>query len=133
MMQNQKILSGRSLLIIEDEKDARTLFVKALQLAGSSVQAAANASEGFQLFQSGQFDAIICDIGLPDEDGYSFIRRLRNFERGEQKEPVLAIALTAFAQPVDRQKALDAGFQAHWAKPMTPTQLTRSLAEQLPK
>lgn len=129
-VQNKKLLSGRSILLIEDEKDARTLFVKALQMAGSTVKAASSAGEGFETFKTGAFDAVICDIGLPDEDGYSFIRKLRSYEQAEARKPILAIALTAFAQPIDKQKALDAGFHAHWAKPMTPTELTRCLADQ---
>jgi CheY-like chemotaxis protein len=68
---------------------------------------------------------LICDVGLPDDDGYGLLRRLRALPEGER---VPAIALTAYARPEDRAKALAAGFRAHLAKPLDPESLLKELS-----
>jgi len=70
-------------------------------------------------------DVLICDIGLPDDDGYGLLRRLRHLPAGER---VPAIALTAYTRPEDRAKALAAGFRAHLAKPLDPDNLLREIS-----
>lgn len=71
---------------------------------------------------------MISDIGMPDEDGYVLIRKIRQREAGYSK-PIAAIALTAFAREEDRQQALSAGFHLHVAKPVEPLKLATALAE----
>ena len=68
---------------------------------------------------------LICDVGLPDDDGYGLLRRLRALPEGER---IPAIALTAYARPEDRAKALAAGFRAHLSKPLDPESLLRELS-----
>jgi len=65
---------------------------------------------------------MVTDIGMPDEDGYSLIRRVREWERG-QGAHILAVALTAYGRVEDRVRALNAGFQMHVAKPVDPAEL----------
>jgi CheY-like chemotaxis protein len=67
-------------------------------------------------------DVLVCDIGLPDMDGYEFIQRVRAMEHGKGAT-IPAVAVTAFARPEDRTRALSAGYQAHIAKPVRPVDL----------
>ncbi|WP_347333621.1 response regulator, partial [Ralstonia pseudosolanacearum] len=74
--------------------------------------------------------AVVCDIALPDEDGYAILQRIRGWERRHLPAGVAqvpAIALTAFAQPHDRARALASGFQEHLSKPVSPRDLVRAL------
>src|SRR5262249_54576913 len=99
--------------------------------AGGRVTAVATASEALETLATVDADVVLCDIGLPGEDGYGFIRRLRALEHHEGAA-IPAIALTAYAQESDRRRALDPGFQAHLAKPVQPTRLLRLLASGVP-
>jgi CheY-like chemotaxis protein len=73
-----------------------------------------------------QTDVLVCDVGLPDDDGYGLLRRLRRLPEGER---IPAIALTAYARPEDRAKALAAGFRAHLSKPLDPESLLREISD----
>lgn len=114
-------LTGLRLLVIEDDPDARTLLRKILQRSGAQVLLAESSAEGVRKFAADRPHLVICDIGMPGEDGYDCLRRIRELESGEQ--PVPAIALTAFAQSFDRRRALRAGFQIHLPKPVIPAEL----------
>jgi CheY-like chemotaxis protein len=78
-------------------------------------------------FQHAGADIVVSDIGLPDDDGYALLRRLRGLDPQSPKA-VIAVALTGWARVEDRDAALDAGFQAHVAKPVDPDQLIELLA-----
>jgi len=81
----------------------------------------------FGLLQASRYDVLVSDIGMPGEDGYALLRRLRALgatERGQTP----ALALTAYAAPEDRQRALDAGFDVHLVKPVDPVALLASVA-----
>lgn len=115
-------LNGISILVIDDEKDTRHLLRQVLQHFGADVLTAGSANEGFKEFVAKKPDVIVSDIGMPEEDGYSFIRRIRNLPAKDGgKTP--AVALTAYARPQDRVRALTAGFQTHVAKPVEPDEL----------
>jgi CheY-like chemotaxis protein len=88
---------------------------------GAEVKIAGSASEGFEKFTAAKPDILVSDIGMPEEDGYSLIRRIRNLPGEQGKTP--AVALTAYARPQDRLKALNAGFQMHISKPVEPDEL----------
>ncbi|MGC4087739.1 MAG: ATP-binding protein [Polyangiaceae bacterium] len=120
-------LSGLRILLVEDERDARELLEAALTEAGASVVGAASVAEAFSIFPSFRPQLLVSDIAMPDEDGYSFIRRIRTLGP-ELSGDVPALALTAFARGEDRAKALRAGFDAHLGKPVMPSELIRSLA-----
>jgi len=121
-------LGGVRVLAIEDNADSRELLVFVLEQAGATVRAAASAAEGFEVLQSFQPDVLVCDIGMPLEDGYAFLRSVRalNPEEGGQ---IPAIALTAYAKEEDRQQTLAAGFQEHLPKPVEPTKLVTVIAK----
>lgn len=109
-------LSGMKILLIDDELDIRDMTKLILTLYQASVIAAASAIEGLIQLKTHKFDVIISDIGMPQMDGYQFIREVRNLpaHNGGQTP---AIALTAFNREDDRKRAFNAGFQRHLSKP----------------
>jgi PAS domain S-box-containing protein len=115
-------LADIQVLVVDDEIDARDLVKKLLEMAGATVSTAGSASEAMEHILAGRPDVLVCDIGMEEEDGYSFIRRLRAIEKKE--EGVLpAVALSAYARSEDRTKAIRSGFQIHLAKPVEPAEL----------
>jgi signal transduction histidine kinase/CheY-like chemotaxis protein len=110
-------LSGRTILIVEDHDDARDLIGNVLQSAGARVLLAASSSEALQHLAGHRPDALVADIGLPGEDGYAMLQRIRALAAGAE---VPAIALTAYARAADRERALAVGFREHLVKPVDP-------------
>jgi PAS domain S-box-containing protein len=121
-------LRGVKLLVVDDDADARELLSIVLQEAGAEVSTAGSANEALEAFQRERPDVLVSDIGMPDGDGYSLIRRVRSLE-GESGAKVPALALTAFARAEDRGEALGSGFQAHLPKPIEPAELTALIAQ----
>jgi len=119
-------LTGVRVLVVDDEADARELVADVLSSAGALVETARSAAEGFEQFTRFHPDVVVSDIGMPDEDGYSFIRRVRSLPRAEGAS-VPALALTAFAREEDRAQALRAGYTAHVGKPVDPEVLTSAV------
>jgi CheY-like chemotaxis protein/anti-sigma regulatory factor (Ser/Thr protein kinase) len=119
-------LAGMRALVVDDENDARELIETVLRQYGAEVAAVSSAAEAYSLITAtppqGRPDVMVTDIGMPDEDGYSLIRRLREWERG-QGAHIPAVALTAYGRVEDRVRALNAGFQTHVAKPVDPAEL----------
>lgn len=117
-------LKGRNILIVEDEADSREMIQRILIEAGARVRAAASATEGMDLIREETPDLIVSDIGMPGMDGYGFMREVRRLP-ARLGGAAPAIALTAFARPQDKQRAIEAGFQAHMGKPVKPLNLLR--------
>jgi CheY-like chemotaxis protein/two-component sensor histidine kinase len=115
-------LSGLRLMIVDDEADARELIEDILRGAGASVVGASSAREAMLKFTASQPDVLLSDIGMPGENGYDLVRQVRALPI-ESGGGVPAIALTAFARPEDRSRALAAGFQMHLAKPVEQAEL----------
>lgn len=120
-------LAGITVLALDDEPDARILVRRVLEDCGARVVVAGSAAEGLELLRSERPDVVISDIGMPDADGYEFIRSVRRLPP-ENGGRVPAAALSAFARPEDRTRALRAGYQMHLAKPVEPTELTAVVA-----
>lgn len=120
-------LAGLNILIVDDERDSREILSRILVRCGAETRIAPSSEGGVQAFQAVRPDVIISDIGMPGEDGYMFIRRVRAAE-GPGKNGVPAVALTAFARADDRRKALLAGYQVHLAKPVIPAELIAVVA-----
>jgi PAS domain S-box-containing protein len=114
-------LRGMKVLVIEDDLDTRDLIQRLLESHRAGVVVAATAPEALEVLQRDRPDMIVSDIGLPDVDGYELIRRIRRLEDPIANTP--AVALTAFARYEDRTRALSAGFNAHVAKPVEPSEL----------
>ena len=118
-----RTLEGIRVLVLEDDNDARELVEQLLRDAGAQVSSASNGAQGLQLRAEMQPDVVLSDVGMPGMDGYEFVRRMRKQDLELARPAVPAIALTALARTEDRQSALLAGFQAHIAKPVNPTEL----------
>jgi signal transduction histidine kinase len=121
------LLEGLHVLVVEDEADTRDLLVMALEQCGAEVSAFGSVPEALESFDRQVPHVLVSDIGVPLEDGYSLIRKVRSREPGRGGD-VPAAALTAYARSEDRQRALEAGFQTHLAKPVDPSELIATVA-----
>jgi signal transduction histidine kinase/ActR/RegA family two-component response regulator len=120
-------LDALRILVVDDDADGRALTEMVLTQAGAIVETAGSVREALQTLDTIRPDALVSDIGLPDEDGYGLIRRIRQLER-EHEGFLPAVALTGYARPEDRTRALAAGFQVHVSKPVDPFELTTAIA-----
>ena len=120
-------LHGLRVLVVDDEADARELMRTVLRSAGAEVMAAANADEAFEQVEQWHPDLLVSDIGLPGDDGYALIQKLRAQET-ERVRSIPALAVTAYARAEDRTRALSAGFQMHVAKPLEPADFVAAIA-----
>jgi PAS domain S-box-containing protein len=120
-------LDGLSVLVVDDEEDARGIIDQLLRDQGAKVTTAESAAEALDRFSAAKPDVIVSDIGMPDRDGYAFIREVRALpaNRGGRTP---AIALTAYARREDARRAFAAGFQTHVSKPVEPARLVRMVA-----
>jgi PAS domain S-box-containing protein len=120
-------LAGLRALVVDDEPDTRDLVRRLLEARAATVTTAASAAEALDHLRQQPFDVLLSDIGMPGEDGYALIRRVRALpDDGGGNVP--AIALTAYARAEDRVKALLAGFQHHVPKPVDPAELLATVA-----
>ncbi len=126
----QPSLQGTRILLIDDEHEARDALSVVLGAAGAHVFSAASSKEALDWLETVDSnempDMLICDIAMPDEDGYSVLRKVRAWKTSQGVTPLLrlpALALTAFSQREDRIRALSAGFQMHMSKPVVPQEL----------
>lgn len=110
-------LNGIQVLVVDDDLDSREFLAFILSDYGAQVRAAASAAEAFQAASEFLPDVLVSDIGMPEEDGYSLVRRLRSLAAGGGGK-FGAIALTAYARDEDRELALAVGFDRHLAKPV---------------
>jgi signal transduction histidine kinase/ActR/RegA family two-component response regulator len=123
-----EVLAGTTILIVDDEPDARDLLRIVLESCGVTVLDAPSVKDAMLTLDSQRIDLIVSDIGMPEEDGYSLIRRVRALaDKGKATTP--AIALTAFARNEDRTRALLEGFNMHMTKPVEPAELLLALAD----
>ena len=114
-------LAGINVLLVDDDEGARTVLGTMLTGFGASVTFASSAAEAVLRFRAAPPDVLVSDIGMPEEDGYMLIHTLRG------SSAVPAVAVTAYADPRDRDRALSAGFQAHLAKPVEPYELAAAV------
>jgi signal transduction histidine kinase len=121
-------LRGLSILVVDDEADARNVVAETLKLEGAEVTLADSAKSALQRIQQSAFDIVVTDIGMPEEDGYSLVRRLRSLQLTRR---MLVVAVTGYASSADVETAMDAGFDLHVPKPVdfnTFVPLVRRLA-----
>jgi PAS domain S-box-containing protein/excisionase family DNA binding protein len=120
-------LKDLCVLIVDDEEDARDLLKTVLVQCGAEVRAAGSTAQALALIARERPDVMVCDIGMPGEDGYALISRVRALPP-EQGGETPAVALTAYAREEDRVRALAAGFQVHLSKPIQPSKLVAVVA-----
>ena len=121
------VLPGLRVLVVDDDVDAGAMLKLILSERGAQVTVVHGADEALLALAGNAFDLLISDIGMPGRDGYDLLRDIRGLEQPGERLP--AIALTAFSRDLDRQQALQAGFDAHLAKPLKPPLLMRLVAQ----
>lgn len=121
-------LNGISVLLVEDDSDARTLIHQMLELRGARVTSTASAAEALKQFSATVPDVLVSDIAMPDEDGYSLLRKVRSLPR-ERGGDTPAIAITGYASAKDKADTFAAGYQAHVAKPLEPADLITAIEQ----
>jgi PAS domain S-box-containing protein len=117
-------LAGVAILAVDDDADARELLRMAFQQAGAQVTLADSARAALAALEASAPDVLVSDIGMPDGTGYELLERVRAAENGSR---LPAVALTAYARPEDRDRAIRAGFQLHVSKPVDPAALVRAV------
>ena len=117
-----KKLGGLRILIVEDDPDTQELLTTVLRQHGADVVATSSAADAITEVERNETDLIISDIGMADENGYEFIRKIRLLDASAGGH-IPAIAVTAYASATDRRRALLAGFQTHLSKPVEPDDL----------
>jgi signal transduction histidine kinase/CheY-like chemotaxis protein len=120
-------LSGVRVLLVDDEADAREMMAAALETCGATVVAASSARDAMRTLGREPVDVLLADIAMPEQDGYELIREVRAAP-GARIAGMPAAAVTAHARDDERQRALDAGFQMHLAKPIDPAALAHAVA-----
>jgi len=119
-------LDGLSVLVVDDDDGSREMVAAYLESRNAIVLTAASAAQAMDVVQREQVDVLLADIAMPEEDGYSLIRRLRALDARGASIP--AAALTAFAREEDRKQSLSAGFQMHLTKPIDRRSLVNAVA-----
>ncbi|MBD0335701.1 MAG: PAS domain S-box protein [Cyanobacteria bacterium Co-bin13] len=136
-------LQGLHILVIDDDNDTRTCTLFVLEQAGATVTVANSGQEGLKQFCQSQLDLLICDIGMPEMDGYQVMQTVRQLEAKvtvvpatedglpptEPRSGLPAIALTAYAGAAYQEQVLAAGFQRHLAKPIDPDELIKAILQ----
>ena len=122
-MPAETLLEDLEVVVVDDEMDARDLIAAVLRKCGARVRTAAAVDEAIAMVRERRPDVLLSDIGLPNEDGYALIRRLREID-----PTIRSAAITAYAGADARHRALEAGFDAHLEKPVEPADLTLVVA-----
>ncbi len=123
----ENLLQGVSVLVVDDEEDARNLIARVLQECDATVFVASSAAQAREILMGERPTVLISDVGMPGEDGYELIRKIRQLP-DHQGGKTPAAALTAFARSEDRTRALRAGYQSHLSKPVEPSELITVVA-----
>jgi PAS domain S-box-containing protein len=124
---NARVLEGVTVLVVDDERDARELIRRVLEDCRATVTVAADVASALDLLMRERPAVLLSDIGMPGEDGYALIRQVRELS-ADAGGDTPAAALTAFARSEDRRRALLAGFQSHVSKPVEPAELVAVVA-----
>jgi CheY-like chemotaxis protein/nitrogen-specific signal transduction histidine kinase len=124
-------LAGCRVLIVDDQRETRESLSALLRHAGAVTLTAGSCRQALALLETGvaRADVLLCDIAMPDDDGYVTLRRVRAWESRSARAPMAAIALTAYAQRADRIDALAAGFRVYLTKPVSPATLVNAVAD----
>jgi len=121
-------LKGLRILCVDDEKDSRELLIAVLSQCDAETLAVSSTAEALAAFEEFKPHILVSDIGMPDEDGYDLIRKVRERENANNLKRIPAVALTAYARVEDRLRALSSGFQMHIPKPVEPAELATVVA-----
>ena len=110
------------ILVVDDEDDTRNLLTAVFEHYHAEVKTAASVAEALAVLATWKPAVVVCDIAMPGQDGYTFIREVRQLSP-EQGGQIPALALTGYGKEEDRRRALEAGYQAHLTKPANPAEI----------
>jgi CheY-like chemotaxis protein len=122
-------LSGLRIVVVDDEPDARDVISRVLARAGASTTAVASVREALAAIAADKPDVLVSDIAMPDQDGFDLARQVKEMALSDGGSAIPALALTAYAREEDRARCLAAGFHAHLAKPVDPSELLAVVAQ----
>ena len=117
------------MLVVDDDADVRNLLALELESHGAIVQIVSAAAEALDTIGRNKPDVLLADLGMPQEDGFALIQKLRALEREQQEGRLCAIAVTAYVTANDRERAMSAGYDGHVAKPFDAVELVRAIAK----
>jgi PAS domain S-box-containing protein len=120
-------LQGFHILVIDDQEFTRELVAAVFRRANATVQEANSVREGIAKFLASPPDVVVCDLAMPEQDGFAFLSEVRALKHSSSRTPI--IALTAFGRPEDRQQALAAGFDGYLKKPVDPEDLATAVLQ----
>jgi CheY-like chemotaxis protein len=121
-------LVSLEILVVDDDRDVRDLLALLLESRGAVARTVSSAAEAIDAIRRRRPQVLLADLRMPDEDGYSLIRKLRAEEQKQSQDRLPAIAVTADASSCDREQAIIAGYDAHIAKPVDPEELAHAIA-----
>jgi len=116
-------------LVVDDEQDARDMLALMLETRGATVRTVGSARDALEMMAGQRPDVLLADLGMAGEDGYSLISRWRRTEEEKRLSPIAAIAVTAYASATDRERALNAGYHRHIAKPVDAATLVDTISD----
>jgi CheY-like chemotaxis protein len=119
-------LRGKRVLVVDDDADSREMLAMLLERCGAQVIVAESASQAVAAFAANRPDAMLLDLGLPDEDGFTLLKKLQAMGPGAEAIP--ALALTGYGSPEDREQSRKGGFRAHLVKPVALSDVLESVA-----
>ena len=122
-------LDGIKVVVVEDDPDVAEMVAIVLRRHGAEVVTASSGEGTLNILAEYPPDVLVCDIGLPDIDGYALLQRVREMERARGRRAVPSVALTGFATEEERQRAASVGYQIHVSKPVEPDRLVKVIAE----
>ncbi|HVS31376.1 MAG TPA: ATP-binding protein [Thermoanaerobaculia bacterium] len=118
-------LSDVKVLVIDDQPNTRELIAAIFRRVDAEVYAASSVREGLEQLEAQRPDVVVCDLAMPEEDGFAFVRAVRARKSASRSIPIIAV--TAFGRPEDRRQVLDAGFDAFLKKPLDPAELAATV------
>ncbi len=127
-IERSRRLHDLRVLVVDDQEDTRDLMAIVLEAAGAKVTLAASVAAALDALAGSDFAILVSDIGMPEQDGYDLIERLRRHGSAKLRQ-IPAVAVTAFSAPEDRRKAITAGFQEHLSKPVDLAKLVQVVAQ----
>ena len=127
-MPEKQQLEGISVLVVEDSPDARVVMDEALRRYGATVSTADSARTALGMVEKSRPDVLLSDIGMPQMNGYTMLKKIRELEERKRFDPIPAAAVTAFNTPADLRKSRSAGFRFHLSKPFVIDDLIRTVA-----
>jgi PAS domain S-box-containing protein len=121
-------LDGVRVLVVDDDLDTRQMLEAVLSQCEADVVTAGSVVEALQEIERQKPDVLVSDVGMPNQDGYEFIKKVREMEAKQEEKAMPALALTAYAKAEDRVRALSGGYQVHLAKPVEPAEFVLVVA-----